>query len=678
MEQGRIDIHEQSSCSNMSSSEKEESHTQTARCNDSFFPGLYFQWLRREAVRRVVAAVLPASGERSHFWQHLDLLIWLFLRQAVCVPRDVSTIREALSLAPEWVPSTIIARGSGDLSGSDGTGPLIVNKPVVLLAEGVVTLHGHASAPYNDPVVLFDGESVAGATSLQLPELRGFHIKGSGACCVRVTAGGPVVRGCHLVASAGCGLIVTGVAQPLVHKNHVMNCKRGGVVLKRGARAIVKENSIEANDGGGIIVKDEACPDIVDNDLICNGGPAIVLRGSGKTRIRRNRFDGGNKGCGIMVRDVTEPWIEANQLRGHKMSAIALQNHGGGVIVANTLEGNDGVGVLISGTGAPIVENNDIRNNRQSAQVIEFRTSAGSTAKARITGTREDGQNGLTHELEYISGGSGVEWVNLDEAKRMLQNQAGRSEVPFEMIGRMGRGTTDDGEGGKLHNASLTKSVKRSAIAIKKKSVAIVRGNRLKDNQGYGIFISDTARPILEKNIVKGHSAPAVAFESRSAGELRGNHISMNSGVGIEVRDMAGPTIEDNDIDNNGEAAIALRHNCDCTVRGNRLTRNFSHGIIVCERAFGNLEANELSFHPKAAIVMRDKAAGFVRANIFDRNATVGIMLCHFARPLVEGSIYREECALELKNVSSCWRTHACAEAPAPKSQRCGQDEVIK
>merc|ERR1712046_477016 len=114
----------------------------------------------------------------------------------------------------------------------------------------------------------------------------------------------------------------------------------------------------------------------------------------------------------------------------------------------------------------------------------------------------------------------------------------------------------DDGEGGKLLNASLTKGVKRSAIAIKDNSAAVVRGNRLVDNQGYGILVSNTAQPTIEDNLIKGHSAPAIAFEGDSRGVMRKNFVSFNSGVGVEVRDSAAPTIEDNDVQNTGQAGI--------------------------------------------------------------------------------------------------------------------------
>lgn len=38
---------------------------------------------------------------------------------------------------------------------------------------------------------------------------------------------------------------------------------------------------------------------------------------------------------------------------------------------------------------------------------------------------------GMTHQLEYSLGGSGTEWVRLDEVRQLLHDQHGRTDVPY-------------------------------------------------------------------------------------------------------------------------------------------------------------------------------------------------------------------------------------------------------
>ena len=45
--------------------------------------------------------------------------------------------------------------------------------------------------------------------------------------------------------------------------------------------------------------------------------------------------------------------------------------------------------------------------------------------------TQEDQPTGMTHKLEYISDGAGdIEWVHLDEGKRLLGDLCGHNGIP--------------------------------------------------------------------------------------------------------------------------------------------------------------------------------------------------------------------------------------------------------
>ena len=86
------------------------------------------QWLRKRACESVASEIVPFSPLGSHFYEHLEQVIWSFLRYAVLVPRDGS-FEEALKVAGG---QTLLLSGSFH--------KLLVDRGAVLCALGQAEL----------------------------------------------------------------------------------------------------------------------------------------------------------------------------------------------------------------------------------------------------------------------------------------------------------------------------------------------------------------------------------------------------------------------------------------------------------------------------------------------------------------------------------------------------------
>eukprot|EP00928_Gymnodinium_smaydae_P013288 TRINITY_DN1485_c1_g1_i1.p1 TRINITY_DN1485_c1_g1~~TRINITY_DN1485_c1_g1_i1.p1 ORF type:complete len:665 (+),score=153.86 TRINITY_DN1485_c1_g1_i1:55-2049(+) len=601
------------------------------------------QWLRREAVRRTAEAV---AGSGRGFAHRLERLLWPYLRQAVRVPRDARNLGEALRRLPHWPPTTVLV--------APGTyrEHLVLEKPVTILGEGevvvmppdaaeaaaaaaIAAVSGNGSAVSSTlaagPIVRVafdvgaapgsngsdagagpsvgttcsgadvvdaacDADTVGGSSSsTAVPELRQLRLVGDVAGVI-VERGAVRLHGCSVSASADFGVVAGDTAQVCMENCDVTGCQRAGLLLKQKASGRVSGCRFFENPGAGVQVQDEASAVISSNQFSANRGAAVLVRSTSSACSVIDNTMESNKGCGILVRGAAQPLVARNTVRRHKMAAVALQQRATGRVCENILEENDGVAILVSGSAAPVIERNELRNNRRAAPVIEFQTDDG-VVRARIVGQREDAKNKLTHELDYISGLAGQEWVSLDESRKIVANQGGRTDMPYEIKGAMRAGRLDDGEGGTLSGASATKGVKRSAIAIKDESQAVIRNNRLQNNQGYGILVSNKAKPLLEGNELRDHANIAIVVENEAEPAILKNLLRGNRGVGVEVRNAARPTIEGNDMDCQDVPAIRFGDDAAGTARQNRLhwrdSSSMGSPIVVRGAAKPVLEENE-------------------------------------------------------------------------------------
>ncbi|CAK9078293.1 F-box protein dre-1 (Daf-12 redundant function protein) [Durusdinium trenchii] len=495
--------------------------------------------------------------QRSYFHEHLDQLIWPYLRFAICVPRDCASIAEALAKLPFWPPCTVLLA------------------PKTTFREALA----------------IDGTCVL--------------LGGSGTVLAPAVLGAATLRRCRVVPPAAvwgkvsAGVATKGKAQLRLEHCTFQGWKSAAVCFRDDSDVTLKECRFEENPGTCISARNAASITVQQSSLTKNGGPVIQLRDATRLRLSESRLE-SNKGCGILVRGQAEAFIKSSCLEGHKMSAVAFQHQAKGSVLECRFERNDGAVVLVNGSAEVTVESNVFEKNGKSPPVLEFHGAAG-PVKAKIVAKREKDVNGLTHQLSYISGAEGSDWANLDESAQMIRNRAGETNVPYQIKEPMRVGQQHDGEGGTLSGVNLQRGIKRSVLAVKDTAKATVRCNRMKANDGYGILVSDEAQAVMEENVLEEFKHAAIMLEGSASGVARTNTLSNNGGVGIQVQEKAKAILESNRIFQEKQPCIKVLGTSKSTIRQNYLlssaarTARAAAAVLALDDAEVLVEENEVA-----------------------------------------------------------------------------------
>ena len=266
--------------------------------SEEFQPVL--QWLRRQAVRESVAKIAPPG---SHFWHHLDRLIWGFLRFAICVPRDCPTIAEALERLSPWPVATILV-SAGTYHES-----VVIDKPVELVGRAQVTLKGISS----QPVAAVRG---VGASLYNLSLEGGVEVEGAEGA----EGGRLLLKDCALSLQ---GVTAKGSARATLQDCAVTCCQRTACILRDEAVVKLNRCSFESNLGVCISARERASVTTCECTLQRNAAPVMQFRDDATAEVRSSCLR-SNKGCGVLIRGKAKASIESCELRGHKMAAVSF------------------------------------------------------------------------------------------------------------------------------------------------------------------------------------------------------------------------------------------------------------------------------------------------------------------------------------------------------------------
>ena len=498
------------------------------------------------------------------------------------MPRDCPTVAAALQQLSSWPATVLISAGIYHES-------LLIDKPVDIVGRG--------------KVVFKTAEAQSAAVSCGGPgqaSLQNLSFEGSG-CGVEVTAGSLVMTHCTL--SSEQGIVVKGVANASLQNCSFTGCRRAGCIVRDEAVGNFSNCCFEKNANVCLAVREQAKVNVTDCSLRRNAAPVLQFKDKAIVQVSRSCLQ-SNNGCGVLVRGQASACIEFCEILGHKMAAVAFQHDATGTLRGNTMRENDGAVVLISGKASVLVADNTLARNGKAAPVIEF-SSASGTVRAKVASKREDSQNKLTHKLTYISGQSGEEWVDIDETQKILRNKTGETNIPYTVQQPMKAGRTDDGEGGTLNGASVARGTKRSVIAVRDAAHATIQDNRLENNDGYGILISEQATLVIQRNLLSGCRCSAIHMDGKSSASIVRNNFSNNHAAGIDMRDEASPTIEDNSFQGHKAMAIRVADKSTGVIRGNRLSDNACHAIVVSDFAKPCVEHNVIDAGKEPAMLLR-------------------------------------------------------------------------
>jgi len=479
------------------------------------------QWLYREAVRRVAKDLVPGS-QQSFLRQYLESRIWPFLRRAVCVPRDLPCVAEALHQLPEWPPTTILVT-AGTYHGS-----FQVEKPVTILGLGEVVLTcktGHCLR--------------LAAESGPPPELLGLTFTSS-STCVLVERGKPVFRSCIVSSSAGHGLLVAGDAKPTITdcEFHGHRHRKAAIACRDSAAGVVRRCCFKDNLGHGIVASGTSSLLVSESYFLRHARAAIVARGEAMPQIQDNRFE-GNLDYGILACEDAQPRVERNHMSGQRLPAIAFRDRAAGTLRHNSLSKCEAYGIMVCGSSRPLIESNYVCGLTMPGIAVR------DDSQPVVRGNQFEGNTGVVIAVNDDARPV-VEGNTLKNNKRKAPDALGKSgsagnDVP----------DADTGETG----GDQRRMVDRASIAVRDRAAGVVRRNRLERNSGHGILLCGLARPVVEHNEICAQEAAAIAIQDGSEATVRWN-VLQGGGCSILLCGAAQPVIDSNTTIHGGEAMV--------------------------------------------------------------------------------------------------------------------------
>jgi len=521
------------------------------------------QWLRLEAVRRIATSIVPA-GSANMFRCYVHRVIWSFLRHAVRVPRDTPSIMEALRLAPHWPPTTIL------ISAGTYEAPLVLAKPVTLIGEGTVVL----TAPRNLSPILIDREEEP-PPRLHLIQLQ------SSATCVCIERGAATIDRCRISSSKGHGILVRNSSRPLLVENVLAGHTRSAVVFRDRAQGVVSRSRFINNSSHGLVVCGTARPRIEHNIFREHKKAAVMVRDEAEPLVKHNRLE-HNFDYGIVVCGSARPIVENNNVRCHKLPAIAFCDHSAGEINANHLEDNEGHGIILRGKTRPIVQDNEVRAHKGPGIAVQDQASA------LVKSNRLEGNEGVGIVVSHSA------WPTVES--NVLRNNKRKSVESDESSGdALGLNVAASKQKTKhgldeLSDDTLkfdgadskvvpTQTVVWAVVSVRDEASGSICDNTLEGNDGYGILVSDAARPVVQRNVLTNHKGVAIAIRDRAQAMVTGNRIEGEGACGILVGDGSRPVLEQNFVSSQRLSAISVWEQSSGLLRG----REEGTAVSICK-----------------------------------------------------------------------------------------------
>lgn len=97
-----------------------------------------------------------------------------------------------------------------------------------------------------------------------------------------------------------------------------------------------------------------------------------------------------------------------------------------------------------------------------------------------------------------------------------------------------------------------------ACVNITASEEGLLRGNRIHDGGGWGVFLGGTGIVTLEDNEIVAHASSGLTIMRDSYAVARRNHINRNAQYAVRIDAHAGGTFEDNDLSGNYQGAWSI------------------------------------------------------------------------------------------------------------------------
>lgn len=176
----------------------------------------------------------------------------------------------------------------------------------------------------------------------------------------------PVVDGCTARGNRGEGIGVREDARPVLTDNRAIVNYQSGIAYHDAAGGVARGNLCAQNGLSGIAAFDAAAPEVTGNNLRGNNRSGLAYWNQAAGTAAENTCD-DNGQDGIEVHDGARPHLLRNAARRNKGEGIAFSGRSGGMALQNRCEDNTGHGLAQRDQAAPTVAGNVFSGNQQGA-----------------------------------------------------------------------------------------------------------------------------------------------------------------------------------------------------------------------------------------------------------------------------------------------------------------------
>jgi parallel beta-helix repeat protein len=245
----------------------------------------------------------------------------------------------------------------------------------------------------------------------------------------------------------------------------------------------------------------------------------------------------------------------------------------------------------------------------------------------------------LDKPLEIVGDGNLGDVTIRAEGKNAILFKATRGKVANLVLQQMGGGDffcVDIQQGLlELEGCDIT-SNSNACVGIHGKASPKLRGNKIHDSTGNGIFVYESGQGLIEDNDIFGNALAGIAIKDAGNPTVRNNKIHDGKQGGIIVYESGQGLIEDNDIFGNALAGIGIIKAGHPTIRGNKIHDGKQGGIIVYESGQGLIEDNNIFGNALSGIEIREAGNPTIRGNKIHDGKSAGIVVWENGQGLIE------------------------------------------
>jgi parallel beta-helix repeat protein len=543
----------------------------------------------------------------------------------------IGTLTLAFNIQPVKASGTIYIRADGSIDPPDA--------PISTVDNITYTLTGNITSDVDGIVVERSNIIVDGA---------GFTLQGTGAYDskgINLTESTNVIIQNTTIKNFYYGIYLWRSSSNTITGNNIANNEEGIYLWFSDYNSIVG-NNVTNNQMGIDFVSSSTHNSIVENNLRGNWNGVVLYGYSSKNTVTRNNMANNNNGI-LLNYESHSNSISENTITNSTYAGIWLSDSGNNIICANNIVNNSYGVKLTSSFGLyNIFYHNDFIDNVEQAygDYVSFNIwddgyLSGGNYWSDYIGVDEKsgpyqnqtGSDGIgdtpygpdryplmnpwtpTPPMSYIIKVP----IDLPTIKEAI-NVAGIGDTifvysgtyyerlgirkPLLLIGEDPATTIIDGGGEgsvisigandvviqnfTIRNSGRDYSDYGISIDNYDYGNALIRGNIITNNGGWGIYFYATSNNTVLENNITNNSNGIILYSSRN-NTISGNDITSNSGNGVQFSESGDNNVFENDIGNNSDCGIAFYTTSSAnTITGNNLTKN-EYGVYL-KQAYNN------------------------------------------------------------------------------------------